>query len=579
MALRDYLLSGCAEELAIEARAGASSRRRWPRGATDEATLARYAGGAGAARGARRLPVAQPRDRDGPRPRLPRRGPRPRARHLLRRAADARLARPRARDRRRRAAARRAHQPSRHRVAGVARADARRPRRGGRARRPRPLVPGGGRHGRARARGRRARASSRAPGTAGAASRPRARWRWARRSTSSRPRSSAWSASSSASATRPRKASQAQSRVKKLAKIERIERDPTDGTGLEFAFAAPERSGRVIFELQRRPHRDRRRRARRSCCSTHAELWLERGEHVSLVGPNGTGKTTLIETLAGRRELAAGKLATGHNVKVGYLSQHAEELGAGGRPSRACSMRRSARRASPRTRRARCSGASCSPARRPRSRSAGSRAASAAGSRWRCSCSPAPNVLILDEPTNHLDIESREALEDALRVFPGRDPARLPRPRAARRGRHAHGRRRGRHAAQLRRRLARVRARARRAPRGRGRARGAPARTARAGGARRAGVAPDGGAAERRGRRGDQGPAKPKPKGPSKNRLSAQQKAERAVEEAEAALRAARRGARRPGGLGDALRGGQVRGPPHRRQARRRGGLRARSRR
>src|SRR5205085_1719047 len=47
-----------------------------------------------------------------------------------------------------------------------------------------------------------------------------------------------------------------------------------------------------------------------------------------LVGPNGTGKTTLIETLAGRRELAAGKLRVGHNVKIGYLSQHADELGA-----------------------------------------------------------------------------------------------------------------------------------------------------------------------------------------------------------------------------------------------------------
>src|SRR6202011_4640337 len=55
------------------------------------------------------------------------------------------------------------------------------------------------------------------------------------------------------------------------------------------------------------------------------DLWLERGEHVSLVGPNGAGKTTLIETLAGRRELAAGKLRTGHNVKVGFLSQHADE--------------------------------------------------------------------------------------------------------------------------------------------------------------------------------------------------------------------------------------------------------------
>ena len=45
------------------------------------------------------------------------------------------------------------------------------------------------------------------------------------------------------------KARQAQSRVKKLAKIERIERDPAAGKGLEFEFSAPERSGRVIFEL------------------------------------------------------------------------------------------------------------------------------------------------------------------------------------------------------------------------------------------------------------------------------------------------------------------------------------------
>src|SRR6202012_1765744 len=61
-----------------------------------------------------------------------------------------------------------------------------------------------------------------------------------------------------------------------------------------------------------------------------AEMWLERGEHVSLVGANGTGKTTLITALAGQRELDGGKLRRGHNVKLGLLSQHAEEMGSTG---------------------------------------------------------------------------------------------------------------------------------------------------------------------------------------------------------------------------------------------------------
>ena len=51
---------------------------------------------------------------------------------------------------------------------------------------------------------------------------------------------------------------------------------------------------------------------------------------LSLVGPNGAGKTTLIEALAGRRPLDGGRLKTGHNVKLGYLSQHAQELGSTG---------------------------------------------------------------------------------------------------------------------------------------------------------------------------------------------------------------------------------------------------------
>jgi ATP-binding cassette subfamily F protein 3 len=212
------------------------------------------------------------------------------------------------------------------------------------------------------------------------------------------------------------KAKQAQSRVKKLAKIERIERDPRDGKGLDFAFAAPERSGRVIFELFE---------ARIEVGDPplllldQAELWLERGEHVSLVGPNGAGKTTLIDALTGRHELAAGKLSVGHNVQVGYLSQHAEELGAGGDPGQ--TVVEAAQRATGLNQgraRALLGGFlfSGEDADKPLEGLSG-------GERRRLSLailvSSGANVLILDEPTNHLDIESREALEDALRAFDG----------------------------------------------------------------------------------------------------------------------------------------------------------------
>ena len=221
------------------------------------------------------------------------------------------------------------------------------------------------------------------------------------------------------------KAKQAQSRVKKLDKIERLERWPIsdrsrDGKGLEFAFAAPERSGRVIFELlDGRIEIGEGHDGRPIVLLDHVELWLERGEHVSLVGPNGTGKTTLIETLAGRRPLGAGKLSTGHNVKVGYLSQHADELGAGGPAEQ--SVLDAAQRAtglSPGKARALLGRFlfSGEDADKPLSGLSG-------GERRRLSLAvlvhSGANVLILDEPTNHLDIESREALEDALRSFSG----------------------------------------------------------------------------------------------------------------------------------------------------------------
>src|SRR3954468_13939012 len=127
------------------------------------------------------------------------------------------------------------------------------------------------------------------------------------------------------------RARQAQSRAKRLDKIERVGRDRRDGKSLGFAFKPPERSGRVVFEME-----DATLRIGDRVLLDDAELWLERGEHVSLIGPNGSGKTTLISALAGLRELDDGKLRRGHNVKLGLLSQHAEELDATATVVEAC---------------------------------------------------------------------------------------------------------------------------------------------------------------------------------------------------------------------------------------------------
>jgi ATP-binding cassette, subfamily F, member 3 len=218
------------------------------------------------------------------------------------------------------------------------------------------------------------------------------------------------------------KARQAQSRVKKLAKMQRIERDPRDGQALAFSFKPPARSGRVVFELTDALIQVGAE-GKEITLLEGAELWLERGEHVSLVGPNGSGKTTLIETLAGRRPFARGKLSTGHNVTVGYLSQHADELGAAGGtgtnpdPS-VLEATQGATGLTPNRARALLGRFlfSGDQADKPLHGLSG-------GERRRLSLailvSSGANVLILDEPTNHLDIDSREALEDALRAFQG----------------------------------------------------------------------------------------------------------------------------------------------------------------
>jgi ATP-binding cassette subfamily F protein 3 len=208
------------------------------------------------------------------------------------------------------------------------------------------------------------------------------------------------------------RARQAQARAKRLERMEPVD-GPAAGNGgraLSFDFAAPERSGRVVFELEGGVVEVGGRTLLRD-----ADLWLERGEHVSLVGANGSGKTMLLDVLTGRREPVAGRLRRGHNVTVGLLSQHADELGESG------TVLDAAQRATglpPNKGRALLGRFlfSGEEAEKPLAGLSG-------GERRRLALAvlvhSGANVLVLDEPTNHLDLDSREALEDALRGFPG----------------------------------------------------------------------------------------------------------------------------------------------------------------
>lgn len=117
------------------------------------------------------------------------------------------------------------------------------------------------------------------------------------------------------------KSNQVQSRIKQLDKIERIEIDDEDRSVLTVKFPPSPRSGQVVVNTT-----DLKMQFGEKVVFDKANITIERGEKVALVGRNGEGKTTLIRLIINEISPKSGLLELGHNVSVGYYAQNQEDL-------------------------------------------------------------------------------------------------------------------------------------------------------------------------------------------------------------------------------------------------------------
>jgi ATPase subunit of ABC transporter with duplicated ATPase domains len=209
----------------------------------------------------------------------------------------------------------------------------------------------------------------------------------------------------------PSKASQVQSRAKKVDKIERIE-PPPRFVERRFEFRKPSRSGDEVIVAD-----DIVKRYGDRTVLDRLSLLIRRGERWAVMGENGAGKSTLLRLLAGVAPPDSGRVQIGANVKLGWYAQHqAEQLD--GERTLIEELQAHAPVANLGTLRnlAGAFGFSGDDVdKRVGVLSGGEKARLVLAK----ILFDAPNLLVLDEPTNHLDLQTKRALVKALASYEG----------------------------------------------------------------------------------------------------------------------------------------------------------------
>lgn len=207
------------------------------------------------------------------------------------------------------------------------------------------------------------------------------------------------------------KATQVQSRIKQLEKVELIEVEDDDAV-MSFHFPPPPPGGHTVVKLEK-------------ACKSYGPITLlngydftmEKGDRIAIVGVNGSGKSTFTRLISGTEDPDAGSFTFGHHTQVAFFSQtHADVLN-----NEQTVLE--------------CVEAAASRETRPMVRnilgcflfrgddvfkkigvlSGGERSRVALV----CMLLKPANFLIMDEPTNHLDFQSQDVLQRALAEYPG----------------------------------------------------------------------------------------------------------------------------------------------------------------
>ena len=207
------------------------------------------------------------------------------------------------------------------------------------------------------------------------------------------------------------KTHQVQSRVKMLEKLKIVEIDEEDNSALKLRFPPAPRAGSypVIIKGLKKSYGN-------NTVFENANLTIERGERIALVGKNGEGKSTLVKAIMGQIEYE-GELTLGHNVEIGYFAQN--EASFLDETETIFNTIDNVAKGEIRKKIRDILGAFMFSGddidKKVKVLSGGERTRLAM---IKLLLAPV-NLLILDEPTNHLDIRTKDILKSALKDFDG----------------------------------------------------------------------------------------------------------------------------------------------------------------